>query len=136
MPRKRSASTFSPDAVPTTDQRVRYPAPPKPKYVNVYLNEQDCEWLESNYATANDYFTDFVDTLPTTYGISLYQDSTSGKWNAILSCNDDFDPNNGCKLSVRVSSAVDALYALAYAHDVKFEGKWGNGTGSAASRWG
>lgn len=136
MPRKTRPSTFSADAVSNADTREKYPAPVKPRYINVYLNEQDIEWLESNYASANDSFADFADEIPATYGLSLYQDSQSGKWNAILSCSDDYDPNNGHKLSVRVSSPFDALFALAYVHVVKLQKRWVNHTDTSRSRWG
>lgn len=136
MVRKAKSRAFRDEPGVDADERIRYPAPPKPKYVNIYLNEQDAEWLESNYAKSDTLFAEFIDSLDSTYGISLYQDKESGKWNAILSCSDEFSPNNGHKLSVRVASPFDAFFALYYVHTVKLNHIWTADNLSVRSRWG
>lgn len=131
--RKQSAGALEQSRI---EQNSVFPAPNPPRYVNVYLNEQDIAWLEENDAVADARVTEFLDSLTSGYGISLYQEKSSGKWNAVLSCNDDYDPNNGHKLSVRTSNAFDSMYALAYAHHVKLSKSWRPSDSTPTSRWG
>lgn len=135
MARTRKQPT-SPLVQPQPQQVPMFPAPNPPRYVNVYLNEQDTAWLEENDPVADARVTEFLDSLTGGYGISLYQEKSSGKWNAVLSCSDDLDPNNGHKLSVRTGNAFDSLYALAYSHHVKFNKNWRPSDNTPTGRWG
>lgn len=107
------------------------------RWINPYLGDTDIKWLEDNEPELTHIVMDFVDELPETYHLSSKPDTASPKFLAVLICSGDGDPNAGIALSIRGSTRVDALYALAYYVAHKMAWKLGTAAGSSGtSRWG
>lgn len=108
----------------------------KLRWVNPYLDTKDIAWLNDNYDKLALIVCEFLDALPEGYTVSSKMDYHSGRFSATCVCENGDLPNNGMALSLRGATRIDALYALAYAHDFKLKGIWAGAGDSDNARWG
>lgn len=98
--------------------------PDKLRFVNVYLDEQDKQWLGDNWKDAWLHISEFMDTAQERYlRINVGYDEKSSRWNAFAACCASNSPDFGKALSVRGATAIAALFGLAYADGFK-DGAW------------
>lgn len=106
-------------------------------WVNPYLDKDDQQWLLANSDKLPDVVCEFLDGAPETVSISSKVDHQSGRWLASVVCSPDDIANANHAVSMRGSTRLDALYALAYVCDFKL--KWeftDGGSTDAPGRWG
>lgn len=103
-------------------------------FVDGYLDAIDRDWLSTNSEYRADYVFDLVAAIGDEYKLSVSHDYKSGKFLATIACRGLNLPNTGSILTSRGSTAVNALYALAYKFLVKYKDTaWGDG--SASNQW-
>lgn len=105
------------------------------QFVDGYLDKDDLAWLENNAEGADSLILDLITESGDYGGLSCKFDEKSGKYLAILFGGSTPDFNSGFALTSRGSSPIDALYALAYKHIVKFRRGWSSFASSAGNRY-
>lgn len=97
---------------------------PKPKFIEGYLDTDDKKWLHANVDNQLVHVAELLQSIEDEYSISCKYDPNSHRYLASLTCRVQNHFNSGCILVSRGATPIDALYALAYRHFVKFDGKW------------
>lgn len=107
------------------------------KWVNAYLDETDRQWLGNHVHELASFVVEFVDALPEGYTLSTKFEHTSGKYLASLICSDSGDGNSGYAVSMRGTTRLDSIYALAYVVGEKLKWSLAASDGSGdTGRWG
>jgi len=108
------------------------------KFINVTLNDQDRNWLDSNDGTLYDCIVELMEALGGEYALRVAYDYKTTRFTAMLTCLVNDHPNTGLILSMRGATPADAIYALFYVHVHRSEGLWRSVApeDKPASRWG
>lgn len=120
---------------PSSNQRPAGQYTDRLQFVDGYLTDTDRQWLEDNIKDQSGWVLDLISDAREYGGLSVKFDAKSGRYLAILFGGDSPETNQGYALTARSATTVDAVYALAYKHYVKFARKWGGVEGERASRW-
>lgn len=105
-------------------------------YVNVYLDLTDKQWLEAHRHEQLECIGTLLEGLSDEYKLQVKFDSYSGRYNATLAPLHDDHAYGGLILSVRGSTALNATFALSYAHFQKFASGWKHATSDPDSDFG
>ena len=110
---------------------------PRLTWVNPYLDKGDREWLSSHVEQLADVVLEFLDALPDTASVTTKMDDQSGRFLSSLVFSADDARNPSHALSMRGSTRLDSIYALAYVYDVKLKGQLSDDISSEVDgRWG
>lgn len=107
----------------------------KPVFVEGYLDTNDQKWLQDHMGDQLAYISELFQSLDDTYTLSCKYDSTSQRFMATLTCRLQGHTNTGRILVSRGADTVNALYALAYRHFIKYDGQWGDTTSTSERLW-
>lgn len=105
------------------------------QFVDGYLDKDDLAWLEDHASESDALILDLITESGNYGGMSCKFDEKSGKYLAILFGGGTPEFNSGYALTSRGASPIDALYALAYKHLIKFRRAWASVAGSAGNRY-
>jgi len=105
----------------------------RPSFIEGYLNASDKEWLRAHYNEQLQFVAELLNEVGDAYVCSVKFDADSQRFKATLTCRKNSLVNANCILVSRGATSIDALYALAYRHYVKFAGEWGSGSGDVES---
>lgn len=96
--------------------------PDKARFINVYLNAVDNEWLQAELPNHLDIVAElFTEASKHSARVSVVPDARSGRYNATFTSFDSESPRYGFILSVRGATPLMALYCLAYANGYKVD---------------
>lgn len=107
----------------------------KPIFIEGYLDANDQDWLQDHLADQLAYISELLQSLDEEYTLSCKYDTTSQRFMATLTCRVQDHDNTGRILVSRGSDTINALYALAYRHFIKYSGKWGGASGTSERLW-
>lgn len=99
-----------------TSARTDWLAPENAKFINIYLNDVDQQWLLDNAGEQHEIVAElFEGAAEHAARVSVVPDSRSGRFNATYTVYDVSSVRYGLIMSVRAATPFASLYALAYA---------------------
>lgn len=116
-------------------KRVPYGA--QLQWVVSSLDAGDKKWLRDNINHSLEYVGEFVTNLTPSFTLTLKFEDRAQRYLATLVCTDSEHPAASMALSCRGATPFDALYAMAYLADGKYDTPWWqNGIGGMDDPWG